>query len=71
METPQRQLITYREAAQRAGLTERTMKDRLRESGIPRYKDGVDRRYRLLDVDDLPRLIEVRPVEPETARKTG
>jgi hypothetical protein len=54
------QLITYREALARLGFSRRTLFDRIKETGIVVYVDGVNRRQRLLDVRDLPKLTEAQ-----------
>lgn len=60
------QLIPYPEALDRSGLSRRTLYDRLKETGITVYQNPRDRRLRLIDVRDLPRLTEARPVQRRT-----
>ncbi len=56
------QLIPYAEAIRRSGLSRRTWYDRLRQtSGIRVFTDGRDRRLRLIDARDIPKLTEARP----------
>lgn len=58
------QLIPYSEAIKRSGLSRRTWYDRLRQtSGIRVFVDGHDRRLRLIDARDIPKLVEVRPAQ--------
>jgi len=55
-------LITYRQARQALGLSPRVLNWRVARAGIQAYVDGRDRRRRLLDARDLPRLIAPEPV---------
>lgn len=56
------ELVSYAEAIRRTGLTRRLWYDRLRQtSGVRVFVDGHDRRLRLIDARDIPRLIEARP----------
>lgn len=63
------ELIPYKDAIERSGLSRRTWYDRLRESrGVVRvYQDGRDRRRRLIDVRDVEKLAEVRPAPQREA----
>ncbi len=54
--------ISYDETIERTGLPKRTLLDRIERSGVLVYKDGRDRRRRLIDVRDLPLLTEPIPV---------
>lgn len=56
-------LIPYAEVEARIGIARRTLQDRIASEGITVYIDGRDRRRRLIDVRDLPKLMEPRPVE--------
>ncbi len=56
-------LITFSEAAKRAGLDRRTMFSRAQAAGIAVYEDGHDRRRRLIAERDVPRLTAPRLVE--------
>jgi hypothetical protein len=61
------QLIPYAEAIKRSGLSRRTWYDRLRQtSGIRVFVDGRDRRLRMIDARDLPRLTQIEPVKRRT-----
>ena len=57
------ELVPYKDAIERSGLSRRTWYDRLRESRdmVRVYQDGRDRRRRLIDVRDIEKLAEVRP----------
>ncbi len=55
------ELITFGQAAERAGFDRRTVFSRIQEAGITVFQDGVDRRRRLIRLADLPRLTAPRP----------
>jgi len=60
----QTQLISLADASQRIGMPKRTLARRLAtDSSIVVYRDGFDRRRHMIHAKDLPRLIEVEPVE--------
>lgn len=59
----QRTLLPYSEVLERTGIAKRTLINRLAEEGITVYIDGRDRRRRLIDARDLPKLVKPRPVE--------
>jgi hypothetical protein len=56
-------LITYRQARQALGLSPRVLNWRVARAGVQAYVDGRDRRRRLLDARDLPRLIAPEPAK--------
>ncbi len=56
-------LITYRQARQALGLSPRVLNWRVARSGVQAYVDGRDRRRRLLDARDLPKLVLIEPVQ--------
>lgn len=58
-----RQLIGYQEAMVLTGLPKRTLLDRIDREGVTVYVDGRDRRRRLIDRRDIPKLIKVEVVE--------
>lgn len=58
----QSELIPYNEAIRISGLSRRTWYERIKEAGIVVYQDGRDRRQRLIDVRDLPKLTAIEPV---------
>ncbi len=63
-------LITYQQARQALGLSPRVLNWRVARAGVQAYVDGRDRRRRLLDARDLPRLVLIEPVtrrEPSRA----
>ena len=55
-------LIRYRVVREVTGLSARVLNYRVQRAGVQAYIDGTDRRQRLLDVRDLPRLIAPEPV---------
>lgn len=69
MEARHRQLIGYQEAMALTGLPKRTLLDRIDREGITVYVCGRDRRRRLIDRADVPKLtrIEVDERRGETA----
>lgn len=56
-------LLPYSEAQQRIGIARRTLQERILFEGITTYQDGRDRRRRLIDTRDLPKLMDPRPVD--------
>lgn len=58
----QSELIPYNEAIRISSLSRRTWYERIKEAGIVVYQDGRDRRQRLIDVRDLPKLTAIEPV---------
>lgn len=63
----ERELIPYDEARKLSGLSARTFYRRLASEAIPVFIDGRDRRLRLIDRDDVERLVKVEPVERGSA----
>lgn len=53
-----RQLLTYPDAMQVAGIRRRTFFKRIKERGIAVYIDPTDRRLRWLDRRDIEKLTE-------------
>lgn len=58
-------LIRYRVVREATGLSARVLNYRVTRAGIPAYIDGMDRRQRLLDIRDLPKLTQVELVQRE------
>ncbi len=56
-------LISYRQAREVLGLSPRVLNWRVARSGVQAYVDGRDRRRRMLDARDLPKLIIHEPVQ--------
>ncbi len=56
-------LITYRQARQALGLSPRVLNWRVARADVQVYVDGRDRRRRLLDARDLPKLVLIEPVK--------
>jgi len=55
-------LIRYRVVRDVTGLSARVLNYRVQRAGVQAYIDGTDRRQRLLDVRDLPKLTQIEPV---------
>ena len=53
--------VPYRKVLELAGFSKRTLNQRILREGIPTYVDARDRRRRLINVQDLAKLVEVRP----------
>ena len=58
-------LIRYRVVREVTGLSARVLNYRVQRAGVQAYIDGTDRRQRLLDVRDLPKLTQIEPVQRE------
>ena len=58
-------LIRYRVVREATGLSARVLNYRVRRAGIQAYVDGTDRRQRLLDIRDLPKLTQIELVQRE------
>ncbi len=58
-------LIRYRLVREATGLSPRVLNYRVLRAGIQAYIDGTDRRQRLLDIRDLPKLTQIEPVQRE------
>jgi len=56
-------LISYRQARQALGLSARVLHWRVQRAGVQAYVDGRDRRRRLLDARELPKLVLIEPVK--------
>lgn len=57
----QRNLLPYDEVLNRLGISKRTLNIRVLTEGVTTWIDGRDRRRRLIDERDLPKLTETRP----------
>lgn len=62
-----KKFIPYSEVEIRLGIARRTLQERIQLEGIKTYRDGRDRRRRLIDARDLPKLIEPQLVERQPA----
>ncbi len=58
-------LIRYRLVREVTGLSPRVLNYRVQRAGVQAYIDGHDRRQRLLDIRDLPKLTQVERVQRE------
>ncbi len=56
-------LIRYRVVRQVTGLSARVLNYRVQRAGVQAFVDGTDRRQRLLDIRDVPKLTAIEPVE--------
>jgi hypothetical protein len=61
-----RDLIDYKVALSETGISKRALLERIVAEGVTVWIDGRDRRKRLLDRRDLPRLIATRPDQRRT-----
>ena len=61
-------LIRYRVVREVTGLSARVLNYRVQRAGVQAYVDGTDRRQRLLDVRDLPKLTQIEPVAKHVAK---
>ena len=59
-------LIRYRVVREVTGLSARVLNYRVQRAGVQAYIDGHDRRQRLLDIRDLPKLTQAEPVKHES-----
>ena len=69
METPEN-LIPMADVVKASPYSRKTLITRIKDEGIQTYVDGLDRRRRLIDARDLPKLTEIRPAprrEPQGA----
>ncbi len=58
-----RDLISMTEVAAAVPYSRKALINRIKTEGITVWVDGADRRRRLIDRRDLPRLTEPRPVD--------
>ncbi len=58
-------LIRYRLVREVTGLSPRVLNYRVQRAGVQAYIDGHDRRQRLLDIRDLPKLTQIELVQRE------
>jgi DNA-binding Lrp family transcriptional regulator len=57
--------IRFSDAAERLGISENTLRKRIREFKITVYLNPRDKRERLLDWDEVSARFEVTPMESE------
>ena len=55
-------LIRFHAVRQATGLRPHTLTRRLQRAGVEYFVDGKDRRQRMIDVRDLPKLTAIEPV---------
>ncbi len=55
-------LIRYRVVREATGLSARVLNYRVQRAGIQAFINGHDRRQRMLDARDLPKLTRIEPV---------
>jgi len=58
-------LISYRKVREVTGLSPRVLNWRVQRAGVQAFINGHDRRQRMLDVRDLPKLTQIEPVQRE------
>jgi hypothetical protein len=63
METPTNTLLRFRDVRAVTGLAPHTLTRRLQRAGVDYFVDTHDKRQRMIDVRDLPRLIAPEPVK--------
>jgi hypothetical protein len=56
-------LIRFRAVRQATGLRPHTLTRRLQRAGVEYFIDAHDKRQRMIDVRDLPKLTQIEPVE--------
>ena len=65
------ELIPLREARQRLGISKTTMSRLVRERWFTLYENPLDRRERLVDWEEVQRVMRPRPLVEEDARASG
>ncbi len=60
-------LIRFRAVRQATGLRPHTLTRRLQRAGVEYFIDAHDKRQRMIDVRDLPKLTQVEPVAKRRA----
>jgi len=55
-------LISYRKVRDLTGLSPRVLNYRVQRGGVQAFINGHDRRQKMLDVRDLPKLTRIEPV---------
>lgn len=55
-------------AAKRLGIHRATLRCRLEGAGVTLFEDPRDMRVKLVSLDDIERIFEVRPIEPTAER---
>ncbi len=58
--------VTLGQAASRLGISDFALRNRLARGELVAYQDPLDRRARLLRVEDLRKYSEPRPIEIQT-----
>ncbi len=61
MDTTQH-LVRFADVRKATGLLPHTLTRRIQRAGVQAFVDGRDKRQRMIDVRDLPRLTQVEPV---------
>lgn len=65
------ELIPLREARQRLGISKTTMTRLVRERSFTLYENPLDRRERLVDWEEVQRVMRPRPLVENDARVSG
>ncbi len=55
-------LVRFSDVRRATGLRPHVLTRRIQRTGIQSFVDGKDRRQRLIDIRDLPRLTAIEPV---------
>ncbi len=63
MEAPTNNLIRFSDVRKATGLRPHTLTRRLQRANVDYFIDGRDKRMRMIDVRDLPRLTAVEPIK--------
>jgi len=64
-------LLRFREVRTITGLKPHTLTRRLQRAGVDYFVDAHDKRQRMIDVRDLPRLIAPEPVAKRRGRSAA
>ena len=64
-------LIRFSDAAERLGISENTLRKRIREEGITVYLNPRDKRERLLDWSELEAKFQLRPLRRDDEGKAA
>jgi hypothetical protein len=56
-------LISYRKVREVTGLSPRVLNWRVQRAGVQAFVNGHDRRQRMLDARDLPKLVLIEPLK--------
>lgn len=63
------QLVTYREAAQRLGVSPPTLRKRIRRGEVETFRDPMNDRIKLVRVEDVEAMQVPRPIVATTQQE--